>query len=284
MAEKIRRTVPQKAEVLIWWLGQSGFILRSHRSCIVVDPYLSTTLEDATRDQSWKRHVRMMPICVQPGDLTGVDAIFCTHAHRDHYDPPTIRALQLSNPSAILTAPAACAEIMHADGLHNVLAADTEKPLAFNGFSVGAIPSMHNCFDYSEQTGYPYLGYIFDFDGVRIYHAGDTLLYDGLADRLRKWNVHLALLPINGRTPELIAKGFQSNLNYREAPQLCADAGIAHMIPCHYDMFTINTEQVGKFVNYTNANIPDLCYWVPVIGEPFHFNLSNFYIYPDCEE
>ena len=39
------------------------------------------------------------------------------------------------------------------------------------------------------------------------------------------------------------------------------------MIPCHYDMFTLNTEQIGKFVNYVNnkKGMPD--YWIPVIGE-----------------
>lgn len=275
LAREIEGRVPHDREIFLWWLGQSGFVIRNSKACIVVDPYLSTTLEDATRDQPWKRHIRMMPICVDPSQLK-VDAIFCTHAHRDHYDPPTVRAIQKSNPNIPIVAPYACVEMAERDGLKNAVPIDAGITLRFTDFAVTAVPSKHNEFDHRADSGYPYLGFVFDFDGIRVYHAGDTLLYDGLAAKLGELRVQLALLPINGRTPDLIAKGFASNMNYHEAPELCKRAGIHNMIPCHYDMFTINTEQVGRFVNYANNCAPDIRYWVPVIGEPCAFSLKGF--------
>src|SRR5882672_2597001 len=45
-------------------------------------------------------------------------------------------------------------------------------------------------------SNYPELGYIIRFGRWTIYHGGDGASYDGLADRLRPFNVNVALLPI----------------------------------------------------------------------------------------
>jgi len=78
-----------------------------------------------------------------------------------------------------------------------------------------------------------------------IYHSGDTLLYDGMADRLRPFAVDLALLPINGRAPQRRTAG---NLWGREAAQLARDIGAKLVVPCHYDLFEFNTATPDEFI------------------------------------
>ncbi|MDX9825872.1 MAG: hypothetical protein RBU26_13150, partial [Sphaerochaeta sp.] len=73
--------------------------------------------------------------------------------------------------------------------------------------------------------------------------------------------------PINGYTQELLEKGFASNLTYREAIELALKANVGITIPCHYDMFTINTEQVGRFVN--EANKQGLSYLIPTVYDTY---------------
>lgn len=275
LARRINEEKPSQGGILIWWLGQSGFIIKSERVCIGIDLYLSTTLENSTRDEPEKRHVRMMPIAVSPDELNCLDYIICTHAHRDHYDAATVRSLLIGSPDVKLLAPYACASIMRNDGFDHVHIAGVDEPYITDGFSVSAIPSKHNMFDYNEKEGYPYVGYFMQFGGIKVYHAGDTILYDGLCRYLAHHAPDLAILPINGGTPDLVKIGFQSNLNYREAVDLSIAAEIPYMIPCHFDMFTINTEQLSRFVNYANGKT-GLSYWAPVIGDPCCFSKEGF--------
>ncbi|MER2105044.1 MAG: hypothetical protein ABS999_24480, partial [Pseudomonas atacamensis] len=48
-----------------------------------------------------------------------------------------------------------------------------------------AIAAAHEFLDRDEGTGlYPCLQYIIEGNGVRIYHAGDTLRYEGMLPKL----------------------------------------------------------------------------------------------------
>jgi L-ascorbate metabolism protein UlaG (beta-lactamase superfamily) len=95
-----------------------------------------------------------------------------------------------------------------------------------------------------------YHGYVVEFGDWTIYHSGDTLLYDGMAERLREFRIDAALLPINGRAPERRVAG---NLNAREAAQLGRDIGARTVIPCHYEMFTFNTADPAEFAEAARA-------------------------------
>ena len=105
-------------------------------------------------------------------------------------------------------------------------------------FRIEAVPAAH------DELGPDYVGYIVRFGPWTIYHSGDTLLYEGMAKRLRPHNVDVALLPINGRAPERRVAG---NLNATEAAQLGKQIGARTVIPCHYEMFEFNTADPEDF-------------------------------------
>jgi L-ascorbate metabolism protein UlaG (beta-lactamase superfamily) len=92
--------------------------------------------------------------------------------------------------------------------------------------------------------GPQYTGYVAKFGPWTVYHPGDTMLYDGMATRLRPFKVDVALLPINGSAPERRVSG---NLNAREAASLAKKIGARLTIPMHYDMFTFNTAPASDF-------------------------------------
>jgi L-ascorbate metabolism protein UlaG (beta-lactamase superfamily) len=71
-----------------------------------------------------------------------------------------------------------------------------------------------------------------------LYHSGDCVLYDGLVERLTKWKIDLALLPINGRDPMRDVPG---NFNAEEAVRLGKAIHARLVVPCHYEMFEFNT-------------------------------------------
>ncbi len=274
--EKLTREINDRIpgnnqKLLIWWLGQSGFLIKSRNTAFVIDPYLSTALEEATKDMGPEiRHIRMMPVPVIPEQIRCLDYIFCTHDHGDHYDPESVRLLKKGNPSAKIVVPLALRPSLIRDGFpeEDIIIAGTEMVCQCGKLEVKAIAGKHNEFDYSKACGFPYVGFVIRVEGVCIYHSGDTILYEGLSEALRKEAIDLGMMAINGYDDERIRAGFQSNCTYREAAGLAKGAGIKWMVPCHYGMFTANTEQVEKYVNYMNENpgMPD--YLLPVIGEP----------------
>jgi L-ascorbate metabolism protein UlaG (beta-lactamase superfamily) len=231
----------------VWWLGQSGFLLqwRGHR--VLVDPYLSDSLtrKYAATD---KPHVRLTARVVDPGHLSGVELVSSSHNHTDHLDAETILPLRAANPGLEILVPAANRDFAAARlGLEpeSLLALDAGDRLRVGAFEVHAVPAAHEDLDVDEEGRHRYLGYVLEFEGHRVYHSGDTVRYEGMAEILQPFRVDLALLPINGARPERRVAG---NLDGVEAARLAREISARCVIPCHYDLFAFNTASPTSFV------------------------------------
>lgn len=140
--------------------------------------------------------------------------------------------------------------------------------------TVTALPALHGVhvsdaytFGTEHHGGrHPYLGYVVELGGLRVFHAGDSLDYPGLSDRLRELDVHVALLPINGRDEAREAQDLVGNMNGEEAADLAARAGIPVVVPMHYDMFASNLGDPAAFVAVVREHHPELSVLVPAHG------------------
>jgi L-ascorbate metabolism protein UlaG (beta-lactamase superfamily) len=86
---------------------------------------------------------------------------------------------------------------------------------------VEALPAAHESFSVNDRGEHRHLGYVLSLGALRIYHSGDCVPWDGLAQRLRSLGVHAALLPVNGRSALLSSRGFAGNFSFGEAVDLC---------------------------------------------------------------
>src|SRR5207245_8920203 len=109
-----------------------------------------------------------------------------------------------------------------------------------------------------EPGRHRFLGYVIELGGIRVYHAGDTIRYDGMIETLRGLGVDLALLPINGRDAEREARAVVGNLDHAEAADLAADAGIPAIVPMHHDTIRGNTGNIADLRAYAAARHPTL--------------------------
>jgi L-ascorbate metabolism protein UlaG (beta-lactamase superfamily) len=114
------------------------------------------------------------------------------------------------------------------------------------GIRCKGVASAHETVERDELGRVKFLGYVLQFGGWSLYHSGDTLRYDAMAEKLRPSAVDVALLPINGRAPERRVAG---NLSGSEAAELAYDIGAKLVIPCHYDMFEFNTAPPDAFAD-----------------------------------
>lgn len=251
----------------VWWLGQSGFLIRYNGKHLLFDPYLSDSLTKKYQDAD-KPHVRMTELVIEPERLDFIDVITSTHNHTDHLDAETILPLKEVNPNLKLVLPKAnmafAAERLHCHTGWFVGMNDGDE-MNVDGFSFHAIPAAHEQMETDEQGNHRFLGYIVQFGGWTIYHSGDTIRYDGMAERLQTFQIDLAFLPINGRKPERRVSG---NLWGKEAAQLAKDADIRCVIPCHYDLFAFNTVTPDEFIAEAQKN--EVNYRVLENGEGVH--------------
>lgn len=245
----------------LWWLGQSGYLLRHRQTTILIDPYLSDSLTIKYMGTP-KPHVRISGRVVNPGELGRALAtwpiITSSHAHTDHLDAETLRPfLDACGIASLVTAKANVQLSMERSAATSrqvpprFIALDDGDCYSSRALGISAIASAHDQIDRDEQRRCKYLGYVFDLrisDGqvtgdhvdrtpgpsaYRIYHSGDTVAYEGLAERVRELGpIDLAILPINGKV---------GNMGGNDAARLAKEIGAKRVIPCHYDMFEFNT-------------------------------------------
>jgi L-ascorbate metabolism protein UlaG (beta-lactamase superfamily) len=114
-----------------------------------------------------------------------------------------------------------------------------------------------------------FLGYVLDVDGVRIYHAGDTIHFEGMETMVGELRPDAMLLPINGRDAEREARGIVGNLTAREAAWLADEIGSGILVPMHHDLFERNRGWPAHVVEWVEREDRDVTVVVPPRETPF---------------
>jgi len=244
LVEEIEGTTPAPGSLAVWWLGQSGFLIKSRQGLLAIDLYLS---EHLTRkyEATDRPHIRMTRAPIRGKDLHCVDLVLASHKHSDHLDPGTLPDLLAASP-AILVLPEAVRGDALALGLPagQMVGLDAGDVVERAGFRVRAVPSAHEGLDTDDHGRHLYLGYVVESEGRRLYHSGDSLAYEDLPEQLGPDPFDVLLLPINGRDR---ARGVPGNMTAAEAVDLAARVHPRFVVPHHYDMFTFNTVSVDVF-------------------------------------
>jgi L-ascorbate metabolism protein UlaG (beta-lactamase superfamily) len=245
LASEIVRAEPAPGTLAVWWLGQSGFVFKGAGWTLVLDPYLS---EHLTSKYAGTRtpHVRMTRAPLAPGALSGVDFVLCSHKHSDHLDPGTLPELLAASPGATLIVPESLRDHVAQLGIPPARTAGLDAGIELNapGLSIRGVASAHEGLDTDAWGRHLYLGFVITIGGLRFYHSGDSLSYEGLDAAIGPEPLDLMFLPINGRDP---ARGVPGNMSAEEAVDLANRLRPRYLVPHHYDMFTFNTVPVTLF-------------------------------------
>jgi L-ascorbate 6-phosphate lactonase len=232
--------------VTMRFLGQAGFVLTGEGVSIAIDPFVSESRAD-----------RQFPSPVPIAQLASVDLVLATHQHYDHLDLEGLRAWLAVAPDLRVLVPRPIISIAREGGVPeaNLVGMQPGEQLSWNGATIRAVPALHgvamaDAYTFgTELSGglVRYLGYVVEIDGLRIYHSGDTLDHEGLAETLRELRTDVALLPVNGRDADREAQDIVGNLTAAEAADLAIRAGVRTAVPMHYDMFAYNPGSPDEF-------------------------------------
>jgi L-ascorbate metabolism protein UlaG (beta-lactamase superfamily) len=230
----------------VWWLAQSGFLIKWQGNHLLFDPYLSDSLS-VKYQYTDKPHERMSELVIDPNQLDFIDIVTSSHNHTDHLDGETLIPILENNPNLMFIIPEA-----NRTFVANRVQCPVDFPIGLNdntsiehlGFKIIGVPAAHNRVERNEKGECLFMGFIVQFGGYSVYHSGDTLWFEGLEDILKSYNIDVAFLPINGNKPERKVAG---NLNPEEAARLGKIIGAKCVVPHHYHLFKFNTEDPQKF-------------------------------------
>lgn len=241
---------PSAGEAAFWWLGQHSWVVKTRSKVLYFDPFLSPL------------DGRLVPPLLAPEEIRHADFIFGSHDHVDHIDRAVWPALAASAAKARFIVPdllrekLACELQIPADRFAGL---DDGKTVELGGLRISAIAAAHEFLDQDPASGrFPYLGFIVECDGVTIYHAGDTCIYEGMITKLRRWKIDLAFLPINGRDARRLSAGWIGNMTYPEAADLAGALQPGLTVPAHYEMFAFSPGDVAGFADYMRVKYPKL--------------------------
>lgn len=246
-----------------WWLGQMGVMLKGAGKLISLDVFYSPFAQ------------RLQPQFLLPEDCAGIDYVLGTHDHLDHIDREAWKILAEKNPDThFVVAQAILPKLsmeLSIPASRFIGIQDGVRTTLCHGITIQGIASAHEFLDPDPVTGeYPYMGFVLEIDGIRIYHSGDTCIYEGLPEKLRAAGpFDIMFLPINGRDAQRYSSGIIGNMTYQEAVDLAGAIQPGLVIPCHYDMVEGNTLDPKLFTGYLQAKYPAQAYCICKHGEMY---------------
>jgi L-ascorbate metabolism protein UlaG (beta-lactamase superfamily) len=233
-------------ETAITFIGHSSFLIQTGGRALVVDPVFATRLIVMRRQRRAGLRVR---------DLPPIDAVLLTHAHMDHLNRPSLRAVtremrRRGRPAPVAVVPNGVEDLVRDLGFGSVISLKWWESAELAGratiapLRITSTPARHWGARMFRDTHRGFGGYVLAAAGSPIiYHSGDTAYFNGFAEIGRRLQPEIALLPIGAYFPDSYRAVHTSP---EEALQGFVDLGAGTMIPMHYNTFRLGREPMDE--------------------------------------
>lgn len=168
-------------------------------------------------------------IYVDPWKVKGkpkADLILITHDHFDHCSPDDVNKIKTEN--TIIVTVKSCADKLSG----NIRIVSSGEEIEVKGIKIKAVPS-YNIGKQFHPKAKGYVGFIFEVDGVKIYHAGDT----DFINEMKTIQTDIAFVPVGGTY----------TMTAEEAAEAVNTFKPALAIPMHWGDIVGSEEDADKF-------------------------------------
>ena len=216
----------------IIWLGQAGLLFIKDGFKIMIDPYLSDSVEQINPASFRRQSVDESFFEIKP------DVMIFTHNHLDHYDPQTVPRFISVDTSIVVLSPASVwEEVRKIGGDNNYIQFNRHTVWTENGIKFTAVKAEH-----SDTAA---IGVIIDDGDKKYYITGDTLYNEEIFDDIPN-DIYAVFLPVNG---------VGNNMNMTDAKRFCERVNPKFAVPLHCGMF--DNIDMNKF-GYKNKAVPKI--------------------------
>ena len=198
----------------IIWLGQAGLLFEKGDFKIMIDPYLSNSVEKVS-----PQNYRRTPVDESFLDMRP-DVMIFTHNHLDHYDPETIKHFINEDSNTLVLAPKSVWDaVRKIGGNNNYVLFNRHTSWSENGIRFTAVKAEH-----SDITP---IGVIIEDVAKKYYITGDTLYNEEIFEDIPK-DIYALFLPVNG---------VGNNMNMTDALRFAKRINAEKTVPIHFGMF-----------------------------------------------
>jgi L-ascorbate metabolism protein UlaG (beta-lactamase superfamily) len=216
------------------WLGHGSVLLRIGGVNVLMDPVFSERIGMSIGQKTFGL-ARLKPAPVHPAHLPRIDLILISHAHFDHLDKPTLRAIA-SRHTTVVTARRTARLIP--PGFGRVIEMDWQSQLRFRDLHLTALRPSHWGARTAVDRQRGYNSYLIRSEPHGVLLAGDTA-YTEAFNRLE--NLTLAVMGIGSYEP-----WEHAHATPEQAWRMFVGSGAKHLLPVHHSTFPLGDESVDE--------------------------------------
>ena len=228
-------------EIGITFIGHSSFLLQVGGKNVLIDPVFSKRL-------ILLRRQRRAGVAI--ADLPAIDLVLLTHAHMDHLNLPSLRAVvrrsrKLRGQAPVVVVPTGVDDLVRKIGFAAVETMSWWDERVVAGLRVTMTPCRHWGARMFKDTHRQFGGYAIApvKGGLTVYHSGDTAYFGGFREIGARLQPDVALLPIGAYFPDSYRSVHTSP---EEAVRGFVDTGAKVMVPMHYGTFRLGREPMHE--------------------------------------
>ena len=231
--EKNKPVYPElrEGELCITWIGHASFLVQTTEHSILIDP-------------NWAKWLKVIKRIRQPGieihDLPAIDLVLVTHAHFDHLDRKTLRAV--ASDQAIVV-PEHVGGLVHGLGFNHVQELRQWECFRFGDLKVTLTPARHWGARVLHDSHRGFGGFHIEYAGRSVFHCGDSAWFEGFTEIGERLPVEIALLPIGAY--EAPTKR-DVHMNPEEAIDAFLQLKARTLVPMHYGTFRLSYEPLHE--------------------------------------
>ena len=216
------------------WLGHTTVLLKVDGVTVLTDPVFSDRigLNFGPLTLGLKR---LVAPALRVRQLPPIDVLLISHAHMDHLDIPSVRALE-SKGTTVVTAKGT-SDLLRPERYRRVVELGWGERARVGPVSLGAFRVNHWGARMRSDTWRGYNGYTIEVGRYRILFAGDTAYCEEFRQVRRARPYDLAIMPVGAYNPWI-----HYHCTPEQALAMANDAGAEFILPVHQQTFHLSSE------------------------------------------